>query len=59
MGKKKCMTLEKHTQDDLETIANEFEKVLYVLINKYCKNGLKKPDLVHKMQYVTKSCELS
>ena len=40
-------------------IENEFEKELFILINQYCKMGLKKPDLVRKMQYVTKSCELS
>jgi len=39
--------------------ATDFEKDLYKLINAHCKKGLKKPDLVHKMQYVTKSCELS
>ncbi len=44
---------------DVLKIENEFEKELIVLINKYCKMGLKKRDLIHKMQYVTKSCKLS
>lgn len=39
--------------------ASEFEKDLYKLINAYCKKGLSKPDLMNKMQYVSKSCELS
>jgi hypothetical protein len=29
------------------------------LINAYCKNGLKKPDLVKKMEWVTGSCKMS
>ena len=37
----------------------EFEKELFELINKYTKKGLQKPDLVSKMKYVTKSCEMS
>lgn len=39
--------------------ANDFEKELFKLINAYVTAGLSKPDLVHKMQYVTKSCEVS
>lgn len=39
--------------------ANDFEKELYQLINRYVTVGLSKTDLVHKMQYVTKSCEVS
>ena len=40
-------------------IANDFEYELFKLINFYAKNGLKKPDLVRKMEYVTKSCVMS
>ena len=39
--------------------ANDFEKELLKLINAYATAGLSKTDLVHKMQYVTKSCEVS
>lgn len=39
--------------------AESFEKQLYELINSYAKNGLSKKDLVYKMKYVTKSCEVS
>jgi len=38
---------------------NKFEVELYELINKYVNAGLKKPDLVHKMKYVTESCVVS
>jgi hypothetical protein len=48
---------EKNTQS--AKIENEFEKELLSLINQYCERGLKKPDLVHKMKYVTKNCKLS
>lgn len=40
-------------------IAIDFEYELFELINFYAKNGLKKPDLVSKMEYVTKSCVMS
>ena len=39
--------------------ASDFEKDLHKLIDTHCKKGLKKSDLVHKMQYVTKSVQLS
>ena len=39
--------------------ASDFEKDLYELINQYVSAGLKKPDLVHKMEYVTQSCRVS
>ena len=47
--------------NDLESegVADDFEKELFKLINFYVNNGLKKPDLVHKMEYVTKSCIMS
>ena len=32
--------------------ANDFEKDLFNLVNKYCKQGLSKPDLVKKMEWV-------
>jgi len=42
-----------------KAIEKDFEKELFKLINFYAKNGLKKPDLVRKMEYVTKSCVMS
>lgn len=39
--------------------ASDFERELYKLINSYVSAGLKKPDLVHKMEYVTQSCRVS
>ena len=47
--------------DEFESkgIANDFEFELFKLINFYARNGLKKPDLVRKMEYVTKSCMMS
>lgn len=39
--------------------ASDFEQDLFVLINSYCKNGLEKPDLVRKMEWVTGSCKMS
>ena len=38
---------------------SEFEKDLFKLINNYCKNGLKKPELVKKMEWVLGSCKIS
>jgi len=40
-------------------LANDFEKDLFRLINKYCKRGLKKPDLVKKMEWATGNCRCS
>ena len=39
--------------------ASDFERELYRLINSYVSAGLKKPDLIHKMEYVTQSCRVS
>ena len=39
--------------------ASDFERELYKLINTYVSAGLKKPDLVRKMEYVTQSCRVS
>jgi hypothetical protein len=39
--------------------ASDFEMELYKLINRYVDAGLKKPDLVAKMEYVTQSCRVS
>lgn len=44
---------------DVSGSASDFEKDLYKLINAYVSAGLKKPDLVHKMEYVTQSCRVS
>lgn len=38
---------------------SDFYVDLMKLINAYCKEGLSKPELVNKMKYATKSCELS
>ena len=38
---------------------SEFEKDLFELIHNYCKNGLKKPELVKKMEWVLGSCKMS
>ena len=39
--------------------ASELENDMFKLINAYCKNGLKKPDLIKKMEWVTGSCKMS
>ena len=39
--------------------ASDFERDLYKLINAYFKAGLKKPDVVKTMEYVTQSCRVS
>lgn len=39
--------------------ASDFEMDLYKLINLYVSAGLKKSDLIYKMEYVTKSCKMS
>ena len=40
-------------------LPNYFEKDLFKLVNEYCKNGLKKTDLVKKMEWVLGSCKMS
>ena len=44
---------------DVSGSASDFEIELYKLINAYVSAGLKKPDLVNKMEYVTQSCRVS
>ena len=39
--------------------ASDFEKDLGKLINNYVKAGLKKPDLVKKMEWMTGNCKFS
>lgn len=39
--------------------ASDFYTDLMKLINRYCKKGLSKPDLVAKMEYATDSCKMS
>jgi hypothetical protein len=39
--------------------ASDFEKDVFELINKYCKEGLKKPDLVRKMEWILGGCKMS
>jgi|LGOV01.1.fsa_nt_gb hypothetical protein len=51
---------EDYSKEEWENIIKaRFERLLLKLINAHCKEGLSKPDLVSKMQYITKSCEIS
>lgn len=43
----------------IENIANEFENALFDVINKFCNDGLSKPDLINKMEYITQRCRVS
>jgi hypothetical protein len=52
-------TIRLFNEKESKGVANDFEHELFKLINFYAKNGLKKPDLVNKMEYVTKSCVMS
>jgi hypothetical protein len=54
---KKIIEALKHP--DVSGSASDFEVELYRLINRYVDAGLKKPDLIHKMEYVTQSCRVS
>jgi len=38
---------------------NDFEKELFNLVNNYCNKGLKKSDLVKKIEWVLGSCKVS
>ena len=40
-------------------IENKFEKELFALVNSYCEQGLKKPDLIRKIEWVLGSCKMS
>jgi hypothetical protein len=44
---------------DVSGSASDFYTDLIKLINTYCARGLKKSDLVAKMEYATESCKLS
>lgn len=44
---------------DINCSASRFYIDLMKLINNYCKKGLKKSDLVAKMEYATDSCKMS
>lgn len=39
--------------------ADDLESDVFKLINNYCKQGLKKTELVKKMEWITGSCILS
>lgn len=39
--------------------ASQFEGDIFKLINAYVSEGLSKPDLVRKMNWITGSCEIS
>lgn len=45
--------------DAASSIATIFEVELFRLINKHATDGLSKPDLITKLKYVLKSCEMS
>lgn len=45
--------------NDVSASPSYFERELYKLINIYASAGLKKPDLVTKMEYVMQSCRVS
>ena len=45
--------------DTAKNNATIFEIELYGLINKHIKDGLAKLDLIEKLKYVLKSCEMS
>lgn len=45
--------------DNVSGSAYNFYTDLMKLINNYCNQGLKKPDLVVKMEYAIKSCKMS
>ena len=45
--------------EESKVCANNFEKELFKLVNNYCKQGLKKPDLISKMEWVLGSCKIS
>ena len=61
------LTFGEYTQQQLKNCnlqnvsgsALDFYTDLMKLINAYCDKGLKKPDLIHKMEYATESCKLS
>lgn len=38
---------------------NDFERDLYDLVKRHINAGLKRPDLIHKLEYVTQSCRVS
>lgn len=40
-------------------IAKKFEKELFALVNKSIKEGLEKPDLLRKLEWVLGSCKKS
>jgi hypothetical protein len=46
-------------KDSVSSSATIFEVELFRFINKHVKEGLSKPDLIAKMKYVLKSCEMS
>jgi len=54
---KKDLEIEEEKSESI--FAALFEIELCKLVNEHVKNGLSKPDLIHKMKYVLKSCEMS
>ena len=58
----KAMDGDHNQQSKLDTAKNNatiFEIELNGLINKHIKDGLAKLDLIEKLKYVLKSCEMS
>ena len=55
---------DKYNQDresfeETEDLARDFEKTLFITVNAYVKKGLKKPDLIKKLEWVTVSAKFS
>lgn len=63
MNKKTITPFKLKTANSIKPVvsgsASDFEMELYKLINLYVDAGLKKTDLIHKMEYVTQSCRVS
>jgi hypothetical protein len=51
--------LEKNWSVKPKMIENKFENALFDLVNKFCKDGLSKPNLIKKLEYVTQRCRVS
>ena len=50
-----ALFIEPNTSGD----ASDFEKDLFKLVNIYSKQGLAKPDLIKKMEWVLGNCKMS
>lgn len=57
--RKQCESQSNCNLPQVSGSAIDFERDLLTLINKYADKGLKKPDLIHKLEYITESCRVS